>query len=315
MNTGDKIYTLMDRDNRKFISKIDNETIYLGDKPKLMSLKEALSYKNRYQLGIVVNLYNRPVADIQYDTGLRKKDTPVYSNVPKEILINNNLIYKILYELDTHHSWNWDWKYQTIQISMSFDISNNPAHFSNKFEISFGPFVEEYDTDKELESFTYMTNVSLIELQEAFKSSCIEYGLIFDTSNKLKIKTDNEHMFTGDDKSEISIEMLKYLEDIGIDIELHFNYDKNRYEEFKQTGKRLPFSLYRTDEDFFAKIKIGPFGLANLIFDITKLKLPHAIIEYDPDQEIVESKFNGYNLNNDMDMVLGYGLFNFNEWP
>ena len=181
-----------------------------------------------------------------------------------------------------------------------------PNSTVNKFKFVIGDWSD--DGHSHYDEFTYISETPLIELQNAFKDACKEYGLIFDTNNNLKVESNFRYIFCDYEDSSISIELLEHFEKIGIDIDSIFGYNLKEYELFKQTRKLNHTPGWDKSYDF-ARLHNGLNDLSKLIIALIKLKLPNAVIEYDSIQARKAKPFNGWWIDNDMNLSLGYGLY------
>lgn len=204
-------------------------------------------------------------------------------------------------------------KLSTISDDTIVDLINDnlydlvyPNSTFNKFKFVIGDWSE--DGHNQYDEFTYMSETPLVDLQNAFKEACREYGLNFDCNNILKVETDFKSIFDEYEDSSISIDLLKHMEDIGIDIESIFDYDRSEYSTYKQTGK-IEEPIGWSKKEKFASLPNGPDDLSGLLIEIIKLKLPDVDIEYDPIQAKNVKPFNGWWIDNEMNFGIGYGLY------
>lgn len=204
-------------------------------------------------------------------------------------------------------------KISTISDDTIIDLINDnlynlvyPNSTFNKFLFVIGDWSE--DGHNHYDEFTYMSETPLVDLQNAFKEACREYGLNFDCNNTLKVETDFKDIFAEYEDRSISIDLLKHMEDIGIDIENIFDYDQSDFMGYKHTGVLESSDAYSTENEF-ASLPNGPDDLPKLLIEVIKLKLPDVKIEYDPIQAKNVKPFNGWWIENEMNFGIGYGLY------
>lgn len=119
-----EIYYLKDIHTKQYVSSLDEYgNMTLDDSPLIMTMDKLSRYKSYYQLGINVTLFGREIGDNRYFTGIIDRGSKIYSNTPREILMEHNLISEIMNKLKHYNQRaDWSWILQSSEISLLVDV-------------------------------------------------------------------------------------------------------------------------------------------------------------------------------------------------